>query len=165
MISCSHEVSCLNSKQHLHFGSRPKISTALLPVDKQCLSSDFMKKKHPQNGVREMRKRKNFTQKQLADSIGLSAPAITQIENLESALTIPVAKRIADALGCHFLDVVNGPVADDQLAKNEQERQLLANFRAMQDREQQLYLAMGDAFSKDQAGDNAKPPKKTGAKK
>lgn len=54
----------------------------------------------PHYYFKEWRKFRNLTQEELADRIGVSAPAISQIERGLSGFTNSTLEAIADALSC-----------------------------------------------------------------
>ena len=49
--------------------------------------------------MRDIRKERGMTMKQLGDVTGLSESYISMIENMERTPSVPAAKRIAAALG------------------------------------------------------------------
>lgn len=59
------------------------------------------------DNIRDRRLRRNMTQAELADTVGVTAPMITQIERGTKAPSLPLAAAIAEALGCD----VNGLLA------------------------------------------------------
>ena len=50
--------------------------------------------------IKKKRKEKNLTQEQLANLVGVERTYITQIERGTKAPSLPLAKQIAEALGC-----------------------------------------------------------------
>jgi len=55
--------------------------------------------------LKEMRKRKGLTQKELADKISVSESYICQIEN-GKMVSLPKLDKMAEALGCKVKDLV-----------------------------------------------------------
>ncbi|PKN01578.1 MAG: XRE family transcriptional regulator [Elusimicrobia bacterium HGW-Elusimicrobia-1] len=60
--------------------------------------------------ILEQRKKHNLAQEFLASKIGVSRPTYVQIEQGERDLTIPEAKKLADAFGIDFNDFIKGEV-------------------------------------------------------
>lgn len=57
--------------------------------------------------MRQARERAGLTQRELADRLGCSQPAISQAEAGGASLSIATLQRFADALGCDLqLDIV-----------------------------------------------------------
>jgi transcriptional regulator with XRE-family HTH domain len=52
-----------------------------------------------QNRLKELRKAKNLTQKQLANMVGISQPYLADIENCKKDIDFSLAERFAKALG------------------------------------------------------------------
>lgn len=50
--------------------------------------------------IKRVRQERGLTQKQLAESVGVTSPMITQIERGTRHATMELGKEIADALGC-----------------------------------------------------------------
>lgn len=53
-----------------------------------------------------LREKNNMTQQQLADSVGVSRPFITDIENDKKAAKVQTLINIANALGCTLDELV-----------------------------------------------------------
>ena len=104
------------------------------------------KKKYPKNWIRELRKQRDVTSTELGERVGVSGQHITMLEKGERGLSIDLARKIAAALECHYLDVIDGP-GEFILPRDEREKKLIENFRAMQDKDQENYLSMGDIFA------------------
>jgi DNA-binding XRE family transcriptional regulator len=104
------------------------------------------KKKYPKNWIRELRKQRHVTSTALGERVGVSGQHITMLEKGERGLSIDLARKIAAALDCHHLDVIDGP-GELMLPRGDREKKLLENFRAMQDKDQENYLSMGDIFA------------------
>ena len=58
----------------------------------------------------EMRKKKNLTMRQLADSVGITESMVSLIESGQRCPSVKVLRRIAAALGCTLDDLLQ----DDQ---------------------------------------------------
>ena len=56
--------------------------------------------------IREMRKKRNMTQCDLAQLVDTTQAAISRYENGENSLTLETAARIANALGCKVDDLI-----------------------------------------------------------
>jgi transcriptional regulator with XRE-family HTH domain len=99
-----------------------------------------MEKRHRQNFIKEIRKQRGLTQKQLGDLVGVADSQITMIENGRRGLRAEMLHRIADALQCHPLDITDGP-GNMIAARTEREKELLAQFRELDDAAQAMYSA------------------------
>ena len=55
--------------------------------------------------IKEIRKQKGLTQKQLGDLCGMADSAIRRYENGNANPKIETLQKIADALGCSLIDV------------------------------------------------------------
>ncbi|HEY9644695.1 MAG TPA: helix-turn-helix transcriptional regulator [Coleofasciculaceae cyanobacterium] len=63
--------------------------------------------------IKEARKHRQMTQKELADKTGLSIAYISNLENPEidsSGVSLKVLARIAEALGCPFEELLDLPM-------------------------------------------------------
>lgn len=56
--------------------------------------------------VRALRMKKNLTQEELATKVGVTKALISAIENDIRTLSVPVARAIANALGCSITEVI-----------------------------------------------------------
>lgn len=104
------------------------------------------KKNYPKNWIKELRVARGLTAKELGALVGTSGQNITMIERRERGLGIPMARRIAAVLECHFVEVIDGPGA--LLASlPDDKKKLLEKYDAMQDKDRENYLSMGDIFA------------------
>lgn len=71
----------------------------------------------PTNRIRELRKAKGLTIEQLAELVEVSQPHLTRLETHKRMLLVPVAERIATALGVSVLEIL-GYDADSDPRKN-----------------------------------------------
>lgn len=58
---------------------------------------------HVADLIKEARKVKSLSQKDLAEKIGIDATTLNRFENGKQNLTIQTLQRISDALGCKLL--------------------------------------------------------------
>ena len=58
------------------------------------------------SSIKEYRQKKNWTQKQLADAIGVSYQQISQYERGERNPKIETLQKIVDALDCNLMDII-----------------------------------------------------------
>ena len=56
--------------------------------------------------IREIRKRLNMSQADLAEKLGTSVPTVCRYENGERSPDLATAARIANALGCKVDDLI-----------------------------------------------------------
>lgn len=69
--------------------------------DKKTINNDVGRR------IRELRRAAHLTQLELAEKIGLtSKAAISKIEHGERQVSVPMASRMADALGVHLSDIL-----------------------------------------------------------
>ena len=54
--------------------------------------------------LKRLRKKKGLTQEVLSEMVGISRPLYTQIERGTRTLNLPLAKEIAEILGCSVED-------------------------------------------------------------
>lgn len=83
---------------------------------------------HPNNRLRELRKRAGLTQVELADRAGISQAAISQVENDSRPLTVDWMRIFARILDCTVADLLGD--ADNPHRPNQEERELIEHFRA-----------------------------------
>jgi transcriptional regulator with XRE-family HTH domain len=96
------------------------------------------KKPRPRYFFREWRKYRNLTQEDLASRIGVSAPAISQLERGVQGFTNSTLEALADALSCEPGDLLSvnpfkdGEVVDLMRLINEKNRdQAIRVLRAL----------------------------------
>ena len=56
--------------------------------------------------IKEMRQRKDWTQREFAERIGISQPMLAQIERGTKTVTLPIGKLIAEVFGCTLDDLL-----------------------------------------------------------
>ena len=56
--------------------------------------------------IKEIRKRLNMSQADLAEKLGTSVPTVSRYENGERSPDLEIAARIAKALGCKLDDLI-----------------------------------------------------------
>lgn len=57
--------------------------------------------------IKEMRQRKDWTQREFAEKIGIKQSMVAQIERGTKTLTVPLGKQIAEVFGCTLDDLTN----------------------------------------------------------
>lgn len=97
------------------------------------------RKKHPKNWIKEIRKQKGITVREIAEAIGKSSAAVTYLENSESGLSYDVLSQIANFLGVHPSEITDGP-GFMMVAKDEFEREVLEELRGLDDSAKQMFL-------------------------
>lgn len=90
----------------------------------------------PTNRIRELRKRAGLSQKDLAQLAGISQPAISQVENDTRPLTVDWMRTFARIFGVSPAELLGED--DNPLQLSDDERQLLANFRAASPAQRQI---------------------------
>ena len=63
--------------------------------------------------IKEVRKKKGLTQKQLGDLLGISASAVSQFEADSANIQKDTLERIASALGCSIVDLIDKDAFDN----------------------------------------------------
>ncbi len=56
--------------------------------------------------IKEMRQRKDWTQREFAEKIGIKQSMVAQIERGTKTLTVPLGKEIAKVFGCTLDDLL-----------------------------------------------------------
>lgn len=57
--------------------------------------------------IKDMRQRKEWTQRELAERVGIGQSMIAQIERGTKTVTMPLGKQIAEVFGCTLDDLFN----------------------------------------------------------
>lgn len=91
---------------------------------------------NPRNRLRELRKKAGLTQTALANLTGVSQPAISQIENDETPITIDHMRTFARIFGVIPADLLTDDDNPDRL--NSEERDLLEHFRSAAEDQQEM---------------------------
>lgn len=81
----------------------------------------------PRNRIRELRKARRISQRQLSELAGISQPAISQFENDTRPLSLDWMRVFARIFNCAPADLMDGGDNPDRLS--EEEKRLIANFR------------------------------------
>ena len=97
-----------------------------------------------ENRIREWRKARGMTLKQLAESVGTSNQQISHLEKGRRRLSLEWMERIADALGCHPSDLLGDPAQP----RNERERAMMELFRGLSEEQQEAFLQATAALAK-----------------
>lgn len=90
----------------------------------------------PGNRLRELRKKAELTQQELADATGVSQAAISQLENGERSMDIAWMRTFARALRCATADLLDDEDNPDRL--NDSERELVQHYREADDVQREL---------------------------
>lgn len=106
------------------------------------------------NYIRDIRRDRGMTQADLAEKIGVEPATVQRHENGKRSLTDDMIRKYASALECQVIHILEGIT----LPADDKERELLENFRRMEDKEQDLYLHTGKAFI---SGRDPDPQKQT----
>ena len=89
--------------------------------------------------IRELRKKKNITLKELGEKTDLSASFLSQVERGVSSMTITTLKKVADTLGAPISDLVDVDKADSFVSlRNAQRLNLQRSYIS--------YLPLGGRF-------------------
>lgn len=94
----------------------------------------------PANRLRELRKRAQLTQAQLAEATGVSQSAISQIENDVIGMDTVWMRAFARALRCDPADLLSD--ADNPARLEAEERALVDAFRAATPEQREMLLRL-----------------------
>lgn len=101
--------------------------------------------------IKEIRKSKGMTQKQLGDLLGVTQAAIGQFENDKSNLTIETVNKIAAALNIDPYSLYSFEMASEVLTKdinNQEENTLLNYYRKLNDAGQDKAIEQMEMLTK-----------------
>jgi len=98
-----------------------------------------MKTAYPKNYIKEIRTRRGMSLEDLAQAVGVTNPHISMLELGKRGLSWKMVQRIANALECAPLEIVEGANERPEV-KSPSEQQLLASFRNLSRQEQQFFL-------------------------
>ena len=107
----------------------------------------------PANRLRDLRKRAGLTQAQLANLTGVSQPAISQIENDETPMTVDHMRTFARIFGCTPADLLGDQDNPDRLTDDE--RALLEQYRSAADDQQEIIRRVAEPLRPYRAQDAA----------
>lgn len=102
---------------------------------------------YPANQIRKMRENRHLTQEQLAEKIGTTNQQIGRLENQERRLTWEWMQRIANALECHPIDLVETAPT----TASDEERKLLETYRQLSAEEKRTVTGMADYLAEKSA--------------
>ena len=97
----------------------------------------------PGNRLRMVRKAAGVTQAELADAVGISQSAISQIENGQTELTFGYARIFARKLSCKAADLMEDQDNPDRL--DDEERALIARYRQATAGERETLMRVTEA--------------------
>lgn len=98
---------------------------------------------HPDNRIREFRKKAGLSQAELGERIGMHQTHVGNIENGARSLTIEWARRIAKALDVTVADLLCGD--DNPFRLDEDERELIETYRAASEGERETIRRVSEA--------------------
>ncbi len=85
-----HDVSVIENKENLEIQAEQENEGV-------CSMEDLFPNASPAMALRGLRVREGITQKQLADSLGISQTRVSELETGARAISLAMAKRIAEA--------------------------------------------------------------------
>lgn len=112
--------------------------------------------KYPSNHIRTLREDRGLTQEQLAEKTGTTNQQIGRLENGERRLTWEWMQRIADALECHPMDLVEEAAS----VETSEERKLLNTYRSLPPQERRTVTDMADYLAEKSTPPFKRPGKK-----
>lgn len=99
---------------------------------------------HPDNRIRETRKKAGLAQADVARAIGMHQTHFSKLENGTRPLTLDWARRIAKVLGCDVADLLSS--VDHPLRLEDDERRLIERYRAASATEREQIQRVTDAL-------------------
>lgn len=99
----------------------------------------------PTNRLRELRKKAGLTQAELAELMGWSQPAISQLENDTRPFDIDDMRRLARVLQCAPADLLDDQDNPDRLT--DEERELVNKFRSADAVQRQMVQRVAEPVS------------------
>ena len=106
------------------------------------------------NRIRELRTARGLTLRELAGRVSTSNQQISHLETGKRRLTVGWVERIARALDCHPLELL-----DEGLdLRNERERALIELYRGLSEEQQEAFLQAAAALAKPLGGQEAGIP-------
>jgi len=100
---------------------------------------------HPDNRIRELRKKRGLSQKEAADRIGMHQTHFSKLENGQRPLSLDWARRIAKLFGVNVADLLSDDDNPERLA--EDERPLIERYRAGSEDEKATMHRVTEAIS------------------
>lgn len=110
--------------------------------------------KFPKNYIREIRKARNMSSNELSELSGISQQMISNIELSKTELTRSKIEKFSQIFNVHPLEILEGPIASENLVRDEQERAILRFFRTLPEEDQR---GIGDLFGPGLDGMTDKP--------
>lgn len=97
------------------------------------------------NYIKEIRQGRGLSQQQLADLLvpPASVATIHNLENGKRKLTQDWINKLAMAMECHKIDILEGPAAPRSSA----EKALLEKFRGMEERDREMFSSLLDTYA------------------
>jgi transcriptional regulator with XRE-family HTH domain len=96
------------------------------------------------NRIRELRTARGLTLKELARRVSTSNQQISHLETGKRRLTVGWMERIADALDCNPLELLE----EELHLRNERERALVELFRGLSEEQKEAFLQAAAALAK-----------------
>ena len=111
------------------------------------------------NQVKKIRNSLGLSQEEFADIVGISRVHLSRIETGKRGLSMKKASEFSESLEREGFGLVtpieffvNGETSDTEVSISDIEKELLNTFRGLSEREQEIYLNMGEAFLREDAG-------------
>ena len=95
------------------------------------------------NHIKELRKGRGFSQNELARKIGTSNQQVSYLETGRRRLTDDWMLRLAEALGCHPADLLNG--GPERASRRE--RMLITIFRGLSEEQKSAFFKAAYALA------------------
>lgn len=109
----------------------------------------------PDNRIRELRKRKGWSQTQLGEAVGLHQTQIGKLENSGRSLTFEWARRIAAALDVRLVDLLDDNDNPDRL--HTEERTMVKQYRRASPEQRRILARIVEPLDTN-GNDNEAPP-------
>lgn len=104
--------------------------------------------------IKEIRKSKGMTQKQLGNLLGVSQAAIGQFENDKANLTMETINKIAAALNVDPFSLYSFEMASDAIEVSQNEKTLLNCYRRLNSDGQKMAIELMNLLTKIQEDQN-----------
>lgn len=109
----------------------------------------MIRKLHPKNNIKKLRKLRGMTAEQLGEAIGVSGPYISMLENRKKGLYYVRVKQIAEALMCHPDDIMDELKEKSSITLSKEEQEWLNTLHDIPEDKRKLYMSMAEPLRED----------------
>lgn len=108
----------------------------------------MIKKKHPPNNIKSLRKKHDLTAAKLGELIGVSGPYITMLENSQKALYYTRVEQLAKALCCHPDDIMGSSGVAVFEEVDEEDKEMMEAFTKLSADDKERIKSIIESWSK-----------------